>query len=332
MSRPMLELEGIRAGYPAHDGLHVVVDGLSLSLQAGQIGCLLGASGCGKTTVLRTVAGFEPIHAGHIVLDGRTLASTDTMLAPEQRRVGMMFQDYALFPHLDVSGNVGFGLSGQPRGQRARRVAEVLALVGLEGCGASFPHELSGGQQQRVALARALAPAPSLLLLDEPFSNLDVGTREHLAAELRGILKDAGTTVLLVTHDQAEAFAMADRIGVMQGGPLLQWDTAQALYRQPADRYVADFVGRGTLLPAAALGLAGEHEVLVRPDQLLPDPQGTILVRLRERIFRGPGFACIVEMPGGECLEIDLPADGVPGVGEPLALRLLTTDLPAFAR
>lgn len=332
MSRSMLEIEGIRAGYPTAGGLRVVVDGLSLSLQAGEIGCLLGASGCGKTTVLRTVAGFEPIHAGRIVLDAQTLASADAMLPPERRRVGMMFQDYALFPHLDVAGNVGFGLPKRPRGERARRVAEVLELVGLGDCGGSFPHELSGGQQQRVALARALAPAPSLLLLDEPFSNLDVGTREHLATELRDILKDTGTTVLLVTHDQAEAFAMADRIGVMRDGRLLQWDTALALYRAPADRHVAAFVGRGTLVSAAALGLAGGHEVLVRPDQVLVDPQGTIRARVRERIFRGPGFVCVLELPGGERLQADLPADAVPGTGEELALRLATFDLPAFAR
>lgn len=330
MSRPMLEIEGIRAGYPAKGGLHVVVDGLSLTLQAGEIGCLLGASGCGKTTVLRAVAGFEPIHAGRIVLDGETLASRDVMLSPEQRRVGMMFQDYALFPHLDVAGNVGFGLSRQSRDERSRRVAEVLALVGLGDCGSRFPHELSGGQQQRVALARALAPSPSLLLLDEPFSNLDVGTREYLATELRHILKSTGTTVLLVTHDQAEAFAMADRIGVMRSGHLLQWDTAQALYAAPADRHVADFVGRGALVSAAALGLPGEHEVLVRPDQLFADPQGSIRARVRERVFRGPGFACTVELPGGERLEVDLPPANAPAVGDEIALQLATRSLQAF--
>ncbi len=332
MSRPMLELEGIRAGYPANGGLQVVVDGLSLSLHAGEIGCLLGASGCGKTTVLRTVAGFEPIHAGRIALDGKTLASTDTMLPPEQRRVGMMFQDYALFPHLDVAGNVGFGLSRQPRGERNRRVAEVLSLVGLDDCSGRFPHELSGGQQQRVALARALAPAPSLLLLDEPFSNLDVGTREHLAAELRTILKGTGTTVLLVTHDQAEAFAMADRIGVMRSGRLLQWDTAQALYRKPADRHVADFVGRGTLVPAAALGLAGDHDVLVRPDRLLRDPLGPIRARVLECVFRGPGFACVLALSGGDRVEVDFPVDSVPEAGDELGMRLASADLPVFMR
>ncbi len=332
MSAPLLVLEDIRAGYPAKAGLQVVVDGLSLSLQAGEIGCLLGASGCGKTTVLRTVAGFEPIHAGRIMLDGETLASAGVMVPPEQRRVGMMFQDYALFPHLDVAGNVGFGLSRQSRAERNRRVAEVLALVGLGDCAARFPHELSGGQQQRVALARALAPAPALLLLDEPFSNLDVGTREHLAVELRDILKRTGTTVLLVTHDQAEAFAMADRIGVMRSGRLLQWDTAQSLYQQPADRHVADFIGRGTLVPAAALGLTGGRDVLLRPDQLLPDPDGPIRGRVRECIFRGPGFVCVVELPEGSRVEVDFGTGAAPAIGDELGLRLVSKDLPAFDR
>src|SRR5690606_29069503 len=193
---PMLELRGIRVAYPAPGGPRVVVDGLSLALGRGAIGCLLGPSGCGKTTVLRAIAGFEPVQAGSVVLDGAVLSSPGTTVPPERRGIGMMFQDYALFPHLDVAGNVGFGLSRRSRRGRAARVAEVLALVGLSDRADAWPHELSGGQQQRVALARALAPSPSLLLLDEPFSNLDVDTREHLAAELRTILRATGTTAL----------------------------------------------------------------------------------------------------------------------------------------
>jgi len=234
-------------------GVHIVVANLSLQLERGQIGCLLGSSGCGKTTVLRAVAGFEPLLAGAIRLDGVTLSSASTQRPPERRRVGMMFQDYALFPHLNVRENVAFGLRRQARATRQVRVQEMLDVVGLAEVADSYPHELSGGQQQRVALARALAPEPELLLLDEPFSNLDVDTRERLAFELRDILKNTNHTALLVTHNQAEAFAIADRIGVMgAGGRILQWDTPYNLHHHPADDFVADFVKREALLARRA--------------------------------------------------------------------------------
>jgi len=253
----LLELDAIRLGYEAHKELHVVVDALSLQLERGHIGCLLGASGCGKTTVLRAIAGFEPLRAGAIRLDGTVLSSAQDQVPPERRRVGMMFQDYALFPHLNVAENVGFGLRRSARAVRRARVAEMLAVVGLSDVGNHYPHELSGGQQQRVALARALAPAPELLLLDEPFSNLDVDTRERLAFELRDILKGTGHTALLVTHNQAEAFAIADRIGVMTpGGRMVQWDTPYKLHHHPADAFVADFVRREALLAQRAQALA----------------------------------------------------------------------------
>ena len=198
-----LVLEDLHIGYPVAGGFKPVVEGLSLQLGRGEIGCLLGASGCGKTTVLRSIAGFEPLQQGGIVLAGRQLAKAHQALPAEQRRVGMMFQDYALFPHLDVAANIAFGLRGLPRVQRQARVQALLQYVALPGLERRYPHELSGGQQQRVALARALAPAPDLLLLDEPFSNLDVDTRQRLAGELRDLLKAAGTTVLMVTHDKA---------------------------------------------------------------------------------------------------------------------------------
>jgi iron(III) transport system ATP-binding protein len=189
---------------------------------------LVGPSGCGKTTVLRAIAGFEPLRTGSIRLGDALLSSTEVHLPPEQRRVGMMFQEYALFPHLSAGRNVAFGLRRSSRSMQQARVAEMLALVGLADAGERFPHELSGGQQQRIALARALAPSPALLLLDEPFSNLDGGTRERLTAEVRGILNRAGQTAILVTHNEAEAHAMADRIGVMHGGRITHWlDTAQ---------------------------------------------------------------------------------------------------------
>lgn len=219
-----LSLEGVRITYRGAREHHTAVDGFSLSLEGGRIGCLLGPSGCGKTTVLRAIAGFEPLRAGAVFLDGKLLSSPAVHVPPEQRRVGMMFQEYALFPHLNAAQNVGFGLRRWRREERDARVAEMLALVGLADAGARFPHELSGGQQQRVALARALAPAPALLLLDEPFSNLDSATRERLTGEVRDILKSAGQTALLVTHNEAEAHAMADRIGVMHNGRLARWN------------------------------------------------------------------------------------------------------------
>jgi iron(III) transport system ATP-binding protein len=227
MSSP-LSLESIQLAYETPRGLHAVVNDFSLSLPAGEIACLFGPSGCGKTTVLRAIAGFEPVRSGTIQLGDVLLSSTQVHLPPEQRRVGMMFQEYALFPHLSASQNVAFGLRRSSRAQQQSRVAEMLSLVGLADTGERFPHELSGGQQQRIALARALAPSPALLLLDEPFSNLDGGTRERLTAEVRAILKRAGQTAILVTHNDAEAHAMADRIGVMHAGRITHWlDTAK---------------------------------------------------------------------------------------------------------
>ncbi|MFN3884820.1 MAG: ABC transporter ATP-binding protein, partial [Rhodocyclaceae bacterium] len=214
---PLLALENVSHAY----GAHIVVDGLSLSLRDGEIGCLLGASGCGKTTVLRLIAGFEQPVSGQILLRDVVVADTHRCVPPEKRRIGMVFQDYALFPHLTVAGNIGFGLREKSALAR-RHVDELLALVGLSGQGDKYPHELSGGQQQRVALARALAPRPHLLLLDEPFSNLDVELRQRLSLEVRDILKETGTAAILVTHDQHEAFAVADVVGVMHEGRIEQ--------------------------------------------------------------------------------------------------------------
>ncbi|WP_233236777.1 ABC transporter ATP-binding protein [Bordetella sp. LUAb4] len=252
----LLELDQLQLAYDTEQGPRVVVDALSLTLARGHIGSLLGPSGCGKTSVLRAIAGFEPLRHGHIRLDGTELSSPTASVAPQARRVGMMFQDYALFPHLDVTGNVSFGLRRLPKTQQRQRVRDMLELVGLGAQADSYPHELSGGQQQRVALARALAPAPELLLLDEPFSNLDADARERLAFELRDILKETGHTALLVTHDQAEAFAIADRVGVMRDGRLAQWNTPYNLHHHPADAGVADFIRREALAERRAAAYA----------------------------------------------------------------------------
>ena len=244
----LLELDRIHLAYDTPQGPRPVVQDLTLGLPAGHIGCLLGASGCGKTTILRAIAGFEPVRAGQILLDGTVISSPTVQVAPELRRVGMMFQDYALFPHLTAAQNVAFGLRKLGKAERAARVRDMLEMVGLGASADSYPHEISGGQQQRVALARALAPSPDLLLLDEPFSNLDVDTRERLAFEVRDILKSTGHTAILVTHNQAEAFAIADHIGVMAGGRIAQWDTPYNLHHHPADDFVRDFIRREALV------------------------------------------------------------------------------------
>jgi iron(III) transport system ATP-binding protein len=248
----LLKLDHISLAYDTPNGMVPVVNNLSLCLDKGHIGCLLGASGCGKTTVLRAIAGFEPLRTGTISLGATVLSSTGNQIEPEHRHVGMMFQDYALFPHLNVEKNIAFGLRRWDKHRRKLRVGELLSLAGLEASGQRYPHELSGGQQQRVALARALAPEPELLLLDEPFSNLDVDTRERLAFEVRDILKKTGHTAILVTHNQAEAFAIADRIGVMQDGVIAQWDTPYGLHHKPASAFVADFVKREALMAQRA--------------------------------------------------------------------------------
>src|SRR6185295_4954519 len=279
----LLEVRDLSHAY----GAHQVVQGISFSLARGAIGCLLGPSGCGKTTVLRCIAGFEAVQAGTIHIGGRQVSAPGATVAPERRRIGMVFQDYALFPHLPVGGNIAFGLRGS-RAERDARVAELAAMVGLSAALDKYPHVISGGQQQRAALARSLAPRPDLLLLDEPFSNLDVDLRERLSAEVREIIKASGATAVLVTHDQQEAFAMADEIGVLHEGRIQQWDTAYNLYHRPANRFIADFVGQGAFLPATAvnareleieLGLlqgAAPHggrslEVLLRPDDVVHD-------------------------------------------------------------
>ena len=226
------------------------VDGLSLALERGQILALLGPSGCGKTTTLRLIAGFEAPDAGQIAIGGRVVADADgTALAPEARGVGVVFQDYALFPHLSVEGNVAFGLDRLPRGDQQRRVHEVLELVGLTDFRGRYPHELSGGQQQRVAVARALAPAPAVLLLDEPFSNLDADLRTQMRDEVEKILRGTGTTAVFVTHDQEEAFTIADQVGVLNRGRLEQLASPETIYHRPATPFVAEFVGAADFLP-----------------------------------------------------------------------------------
>lgn len=300
---PRLIVDRVSVSY----GAAPVVSDISLSLEEGAIGCLLGPSGCGKTSLLRAIAGFEPVASGEIRLGGRVVSRPGETMPPEQRNVGMVFQDFALFPHLSVADNIGFGLRSLDRGRRADRVRELLDLVGLEGQGRVYPHELSGGQQQRVALARAMAPRPSILLMDEPFSAIDPDLREQLASEIRAMLLRDGMTAILVTHDQMEAFAMADVIAVLGEGRLRQIGTASALYHQPADRTVAGFIGLGVLLrgivrdachadtdlgtitakmPAGAPP-GSPVDVLVRPDDVVHDDASPLRLPVVKKAFRG---------------------------------------------
>jgi iron(III) transport system ATP-binding protein len=334
------------------------VDEVSLGLPAGGIGVLIGPSGCGKTTLLRAVAGLERASGGEVRVSGQLVASPEVHLPAEQRRIGMVFQDYALFPHMDVGRNVAFGLGSLPGGERASRVAEVLALVGLGGIERRMPHELSGGQQQRVALARALAPRPQLLLLDEPFSNLDVELRERLAHELRGILKAAGATALFVTHDQLEAFAIGDVIGVMHQGRLHQWDDAYTLYHRPATRFVADFIGHGVFTPATlrevdgqvvvdtplgaltdvaecplpAAFRAGECEVLLRADDIVHDDAAPVKAQIVRKAFRGSEFLYTLRLRTGETVLAHVPSHHDHKVGEWIGIRPEVDHVVTFER
>ncbi|MEX1163341.1 MAG: ABC transporter ATP-binding protein [Nitriliruptor sp.] len=278
-------------------GTTVAVDGVDLDVPRGTLTALLGPSGCGKTTVLRMIAGLLAPDAGEIVIDGRIVADHRTSVPPEKRPVGLVFQDYALFPHLSVARNVAYGLGDLPRRARREQVHEVLDLVGLGDLGRRLPSALSGGQQQRVALARALAPSPELVLLDEPFSNLDASLRSTVREEVRSILRAADATAVFVTHDQEEALSLADRVAVMQAGRIHQVDEPQTLYTRPATRFVAGFVGEADVLPArridtylvdTALGqlpttdavTSPEVAAVIRPEslQVSADPRGTATI------------------------------------------------------
>jgi len=331
---------------------------VSFGLQTGEIGVLIGPSGCGKTTLLRAVAGLERANEGTIRLGDVLVSSPKQHMPAESRRIGMVFQDYALFPHLDVGRNVAFGIDQLPRAQRAARVAEVLELVGLAGFEKSFAHELSGGQQQRVALARALAPAPQLLLLDEPFSNLDVDLRERLAIEVRAILKAANATALFVTHDQLEAFAVGDRIGVMQDGTLHQWDDAYTLYHRPATRFVADFIGHGVFTPATirevngqvvvhtALGNltdiaecplpcafdSGQCDVLLRADDIVHDDNASVKAQIVRKAFRGSEFLYTLRLRSGETVLAHVPSHHDHRLGEWIGIRAEVDHVVTFDR
>ncbi|MFQ5993735.1 MAG: ABC transporter ATP-binding protein [Acidiferrobacterales bacterium] len=331
---------------------HPAVRGLGMNVTPGSVVCLLGPSGCGKTTVLRAIAGFHPLTEGEILLKGQHVSRPGFTLPPERRNLGMVFQDYALFPHLNVNQNVGFGLRNTPGTTKLRVVSDLLATVGLGGMGERYPHELSGGQQQRVALARALAPRPDLILMDEPFSNLDIEFRERLSTEVRDILKEQGTTAVLVTHDQHEAFALGDKVGVMYDGQLLQWDTPYNLYHEPACRFVADFIGQGVFVPGTLLtpdtvetelgmvqgnraypwGEKAPIEVLFRPDDIVPDPASDLRGEVVQKAFKGAEILYTLQLStGGQVLSL-FPSHSDHAVGETVGIRVEADHLVVFPR
>jgi len=346
MTAHALEVNNVSKAYNGK----CVIDSLSFRLKKGHIGCLLGQSGCGKTTILRCIAGFETIQSGSILIDGLPVTNFDSCVPPEHRRLGMVFQDYALFPHLTVRKNIVFGLKMLPKTMQNRRVTEMLELVGLTQDGEKYPHELSGGQQQRVALARALAPNPGLLLMDEPFSNLDVSLRERLSVDVRRILTDLGISALLVTHNQHEAFAMADTIGVIKDGYLEQWDIAYNLYHRPKSQFVADFVGEGVLLHGKVtsqdevqtqLGtLRGRFSypcrngcpanVLIRPEDIIHDDDSPSKAEILRKNFRGANILYTLRLQNNENVLALVSSHHNHQIGQKIGIRPQVDDIVLF--
>ena len=342
-----LELNDVCQAY----GKQGVLKGLSLRLESGELGCLLGQSASGKTTVLRCIAGFEALAGGQILAGGKVLSGPEAFVPPEERHIAMVFQDYALFPHLTVRRNVSFGLHQLSEAELRSRLEEVLERFRLIDVADRYPHEISGGQQQRVAVARAVAPRPGLILLDEPFSNLDTDLRVTLSREVRQIFKVLGTTALMVTHDQNEAFAMADKLGVIETGGLAQWDTPYNLYHRPATRFVAGFIGEGVMLPGvvqadgsievAAGRLRGELpgslaagdkvEILLRPDDVVHDKESAQKAVILERSFRGAEILYTLQLNTGAQVMALIPSHVNYAKGETIGIRLAAEHVVVFA-
>ena len=312
----LLEVEKISCIYSDRPAL----TDFSLEVVQGEIVALLGPSGCGKTTILRAILGFEPILQGEIRIAGEVMSRPGFGVPPERRPVGMVFQDRALFPHLTVAQNIAIGIRREPKADQDQTVNQLLKIIGLENCFSRYPHELSGGQQERVALARALAPQPRLLLLDEPFASLDIDLRERLSLEVRDILKEAGSTAVVVTHYQDEAFAMGDQVGVMKEGAILQWDTPFNIYHRPASRQVASLVGRGVFIEGILRGggafdtelgrVQDDHntyghpsgtrmDILLRPDDVLIDAEGEISATVIDKAFKGDDTLYTLRLASG---------------------------------
>jgi len=341
---PILELRAVTCAYEPN---RPAVQNISFSAREGEILCLLGPSGCGKTTILRAIAGFEPVQSGEIFLSGRLVSSSSETIPTEQRHVGMVFQEYALFPHLSAGDNIAFGLGHLARPERAQRVQEMLHLTGLKGLERRYPHELSGGQQQRVALARALVQNPVVLLLDEPFSNLDPDMAGRMRQDLHALLRRMNTTTILVTHDHDEAFAMADRIAVLNHGLLEQLDKPDMIYHLPATPFVADFVGQADFVSGriqhglvhTELGefpnTLGSDEgtsvvVMIRPDDIHLTPNDMAESRVESRQFRGSENLYTVRLPSGQIVHSSESSTTVYHEGTAVDLRVSATHTVLF--
>jgi len=340
----VLELRAVSCAY---EFSRPAVRDISIAAREGEILCLLGPSGCGKTTILRAIAGFEPVRSGQIFLSGQLVSSPDHMTPTEDRHVGMVFQEYALFPHLRVHDNIAFGLQHLRRSERKTRVQEMLKLIGLEGFDRRYPHELSGGQQQRVALARALVQHPVVLLLDEPFSNLDPDMAGRMRQDLHELLHRTKTTTVLVTHDHDEAFALADRIAVLNQGRLEQFDTPEAIYHVPETPFVADFVGQADFIPGTVSnGMVhtelGEFPntleakegcavvVMIRPDDIHLVPTKGASSRVISRQFRGSENLYAVSLPSGQIVHSSQGSTSIYQDGTPVELRVLASHTVLF--
>jgi iron(III) transport system ATP-binding protein len=343
----LIELSEVTLTYPK--ATSPALRDFTLHIQEGAILSLLGPSGCGKTTALRCIAGFERPQSGRIAIAGLTVCDGAHWMPPERRGVGMVFQDYALFPHLTVAENVAFGLMRIDKASAARIVAETLHLVGLKGLGQRYPHELSGGQQQRVAMARALAPKPIVILLDEPFSNLDPDMRGQMREEVQEILQRTGTTAVLVTHDHDEAFAIADCIAVLNAGRIEQLDTPESIYHMPSTPFVANFVGPADFLPGrvengkirtevgifenvAGQASGSSVELMIRPDDVHIIPASPGDARIIGRIFRGSENLYTILLPSGQHLHSSEPSTTVYPIGTTVDLKIVATHIVTFPK
>jgi len=346
---PFLSVSGIDASY---DKKSLTVKGVSFDLAEGELGCLLGPSGCGKTTILRAISGFQTLDAGQISLGGNVLSSKAINTSPEKRGVGMVFQDHALFPHLDVADNISFGLKTLSKQEQKTRIADLLDLVGMQGHEHKYPHELSGGQSQRIALARAIAPQPKLLLMDEPFSNLDTELRESLGYEVRRLLKQLNMTAIMVTHDQHDAFALGDHVGVMNNGTLMQWDSPFNLYHAPNNRFVANFIGDGVFIEGKLLednrattalgdihGQSVNHcqtncnvDLLIRPDDVVFNKSSDIHGTITRKAFKGAQTLYTLTTQNGHQLMSLLPSHDDYAVGDTIGVSIDPDHIVCFAK
>jgi len=337
----------LRKSTCAYEAGRPAISEISLCAHKGELLCLLGPSGCGKTTTLRVIAGFEPIIGGEVYLEGQLVSAAGLLVPTEQRRVGMVFQEYALFPHLRVAENIAFGLRHLSADQRTTQVHAMLVMTGLIGFERRYPHELSGGQQQRVALARALAQNPVILLLDEPFSNLDPDMTGKMRQDLHDLLRRTNTTAILVTHDHDEAFAMADRIAVLNNGCLEQFDTPEAIYHMPSTPFVADFVGQADFIPGVVengkvvteigefpnqVGYQGGAKVVVmiRPDDIHVVPAENSSTRILARQFRGSENLYTIGLPSGHIIHSSEASTNVYPVGTRVVLEVIATHTVLF--